>query len=545
MCTQSKRSLSGVAIALAALLGVTGQARAQFTFGVPENLGPVVNSSSVEGGPSISFDGLTLFFSSSRPGGFGSGDLWMAARAGTFGPWESPVHLGPTVNTAFNDGAPCISTDALTLFFQSNRPGGFGGWDLWMTTRVSPEGPWEAPVNLGPTVNSSSTEWGPEISFDGLTLFFSSTRPGGFGSWDLWMTTRASVSDPWSTPVNLGPTVNTSADDLGPAISPNGLTLFFASTRPGGLGGTDLWMTSRASIEDPWEPPVLLPAPVNTSSGDATPSISADGTTLFFRSDRPGGSGEVDLWQVAVTPTCVDRNGICEPGEDCLTCPPDCLGGDSLGCGNGACEPTLGEDCLSCPEDCNGKQNGNPSNRFCCGVGGYNPVSCGDPRCTSDGFDCSVNPVPSTCCGDGFCEGAEDSVNCGVDCGAGCSVPGDCNDSDPCTIDDCVGTVCVNDPIDCDDGNACTADSCSGGECFNDPIDCDDGDACTTDSCDPGGGCVNTFPACDSSSDGCCGPACNPGNDPDCPSCGAKNDSCTVDEDCCSLNCRPSGKCSG
>ena len=82
--------------------------------------------------------------------------------------------------------------------------------------------------------------------------------------------------------------------------------------------------------------------------------------------------------------------------------------------------------------------------------------------------------------------GTEDGLNCVVDCAAGCVIPGDCDDADPCTIDDCVGGVCVNDPIDCDDADACTVDSCSGGVCFNDPIDCNDGDACTADSCDPG-----------------------------------------------------------
>ncbi len=125
-----------------------------------------------------------------------------------------------------------------------------------------------------------------------------------------------------------------------------------------------------------------------------------------------------------------------------------------------------------------------------------------------------------------------------------CGGPADCDDDDPCTIDDCVGGVCVNDSIDCDDGDACTTDGCSGGVCFNDAIDCDDGDACSADSCDPGSGCANTFPAC-GFSDGCCGPACDPGNDPDCASCGAHNDPCIFNEDCCSGNCRwPSNKCS-
>ncbi len=125
-----------------------------------------------------------------------------------------------------------------------------------------------------------------------------------------------------------------------------------------------------------------------------------------------------------------------------------------------------------------------------------------------------------------------------------CGVPADCDDDgDPCTSVDCVGGACVSEVLDCDDGNACTTDGCAGGVCFNDTIDCDDGDACSVDNCDVNSGCLNTFPAC-GLEDGCCGPDCDPTNDPDCP-CGAHNEPCIFHEDCCSLLCRlPSNKCS-
>jgi hypothetical protein len=299
-----RRSLTGVSIALAVLSAGAGQALAQFCFGEPENLGPVVNSSYWEGGPNISADGLTLFFASFRPGGEGGDDLWMTTRTSVSSPWGPPVNLGPTVNSSAHETAPSISAEGLTLFFQSSRSGGFGSWDLWMTTRASLSDPWRSPVNLGPTVNTSSGDTVPDISADGLTLFFASDRPGGEGGNDLWMTTRASVASPWEPPVNLGPTVNSSDGDGGPGISADGLTLFFASGRPGGEGGGDLWMTTRASLSDPWQPPVNLGPTVNTSSGEGVPDISADGLTLFFGSNRPGGFGNQDLWQVAVTPTC-------------------------------------------------------------------------------------------------------------------------------------------------------------------------------------------------------------------------------------------------
>ncbi|MDH3254980.1 MAG: hypothetical protein OEM62_08325, partial [Acidobacteriota bacterium] len=124
---------------------------------------------------------------------------------------------------------------------------------------------------------------------------------------------------------------------------------------------------------------------------------------------------------VCVPLTC-DNDGVCETGEDCDSCPADCIGGSTTGavCGNGVCEAGDGEDCASCPADCNGLQNRQPSNRFCCGDGdGQNPVSCGDSRCSAGGLTCTDTPQPQIdyCCGDLTCEGPEDSSSCEIDCG--------------------------------------------------------------------------------------------------------------------------------
>src|SRR5688500_503924 len=99
---------------------------------------------------------------------------------------------------------------------------------------------WSVPVNLGPTVNSPFADNVPDVTRDGLSLYFSSNRPGGSGAGDLWASRRASVDDPWGVPVNLGPTVNSSAVDLGPNVSPDGHYLFFTSNRPGSLGLNDI-----------------------------------------------------------------------------------------------------------------------------------------------------------------------------------------------------------------------------------------------------------------------------------------------------------------
>jgi OOP family OmpA-OmpF porin len=142
----------------------------------------------------------------------------------TFG---EPTNLGPSINTSVNDWAPCISADGLSLYFTSARPGGYGGtymgFDIWVATRETTEDDWSTAVNVGLPVNSAVDETQPCISSDGLSLFFDSyNRTGGMGGTDLWVATRAAVYDPWSEPVNLGPTVNTSSNDNAPsAISSN------------------------------------------------------------------------------------------------------------------------------------------------------------------------------------------------------------------------------------------------------------------------------------------------------------------------------------
>jgi Tol biopolymer transport system component len=278
-------------ILLAFLIYFGGNSKADFTFGEPVNLGPTVNTSYGDCASSISSDGLSLYFCDSplnpTPGGYGGGDLWVTTRETTGDEWGPRMNLGPTVNTSFGDGAPCMSADGLSLYFSSNRLGGYGNYDLWMSTRTTTKDDWGAPVNLGPIVNTSADENFTSISADGLQLY---------------------VSDPWGEPSNLGPTVNSSAYDGDHCISADGLSLYFCSTRPGGLGGEDIWVTRRATVSDPWAPPVNLGPSINSSAHDTFPNFSADGSTLYFSSRRPGGFGGYDLWQVSINPV-VDLNG--------------------------------------------------------------------------------------------------------------------------------------------------------------------------------------------------------------------------------------------
>jgi len=291
-------------ILILALGFATEVANADFTFGMPTNLGPTINSSSGDAQPDFSMDGLSLFFDSDRSGTW---EIWMTTRATKEDPCGEPLNLG-----LGESGGPCISTDGLSLFFHSVRSGGSGRTDLWVTMRAEKDDTWSTPANLGPVVNSSSYDYHPEVSSDGLTLYFQSNRPGGPGGNDLWMTTRSTKDDPWNTPVNLRSTINTSGWDGHPNISADGLALFFAS-------GDDIVMSTRATTDDDWGIPVKLNLARPSSAWDAGPGISTDGLILSFCSTRPGGVGDIDLWQAPIIPV-VDLNadGIVDSADMCI-----------------------------------------------------------------------------------------------------------------------------------------------------------------------------------------------------------------------------------
>lgn len=290
----------------------SSSANADFTFGTPTNLGPAVNSSSNDAGPSISADGLTLYFSSNRSGGSGGYDLWFTTRATINDDWGPAVNLGQPPNSQYSYWEPSISSDGLTLYFSDghspefgNRmPGGLGGQgDIWMITRPTIYDDWSAPVNIGSAVNSQHAIH-PSISSDGLSLYFQSHRPGALGHCDIMVTTRESTSDPFGDPMFLK-NVNTSGPEWTPDISADGLTLFFMRNP----GPTEIWTSTRGTTDDDFGSPIKLPSQVNMPGyHNGIPHLSADGSTLYFISNRPGGFGGWDLWQVPIIPI-VDFNG--------------------------------------------------------------------------------------------------------------------------------------------------------------------------------------------------------------------------------------------
>ena len=295
-------------VILMVIAGAVGTTHADFIFSEAVNLGDTVNSPANDFGPCISADGLELYFSSTRSGGSGIYDLWVVTRETTDDDWSMPVNLGSTVNSSAVDVGPNISADGLSLYFSSTRDGGYGGEDIYVATRTTTEGPWGEPVNLGSIVNGPNADAEPSISGDGLSLYFHSMRDDGYGITDIYVTTKANKDDEWETPVNLGSTINSSDWDWAPEVQTDGLSLIFGSDRPGGFGDYDIYVSTRPTKDNPWGEPFNLGSAVNTSDQEARPSISADGRVLYFYSNRSRGIGGYDLWQVSIEPV-VDLNG--------------------------------------------------------------------------------------------------------------------------------------------------------------------------------------------------------------------------------------------
>jgi hypothetical protein len=264
------------------------------------NLGATVNSGSSDAGPAISKNELSLYFTSDRPGGSGLNDIWVSQRASVDAPWGPPQNLGSIINTAAaNEAVPALSRDEHWLFFNSNRAGGFGLGDIWASYRAHTHDDfaWEAPVNLGAGVNSAFNDAGAgffENEGGPALLFFGSTRPGGQGGFDIYVS--AAMADGTFGPASPVAELNSPANDQRPSVRFDGLELFLFSDDVGTLGGADLWVSTRETLSQAWSTPVNLGPTVNTASTDQQPYIAADRETLFFASNRPGGFGGQDLY---------------------------------------------------------------------------------------------------------------------------------------------------------------------------------------------------------------------------------------------------------
>lgn len=197
-------------------------------WGTARNAGAPLNTAGNEGAQSISSDGRYMFFTAcDRNDGQGRCDIYFSSYDGTR--WSPGLNLGPPVNTAYWESQPAISPNGRMLFFVSNRPGGMGGMDIWYAIRGS-DGKWGKPVNPGKEINTPGDEFSPFIYFNGRTLYFSSNGRESFGGHDIYVTTMTRDTA-WTTPENLGPPVNTPADETGLVIESSGRRAYFSSVR--------------------------------------------------------------------------------------------------------------------------------------------------------------------------------------------------------------------------------------------------------------------------------------------------------------------------
>jgi Tol biopolymer transport system component len=305
---KKRRAVMMVLLALSMVTASKAQTddsrRSKIRFGdwsTPVNLGSPVNSAADDLAAVLSQDELTLYFSSNRKGSAGE-DIWVAKRRNKNANWETPVNLGPLVNSAAMDRLRSISPDGRVLLFQSNRPGGMGGNDIWASTRRNPEDDfaWGPPVNLGQVINTEANEIAANYLVGtqrrGSTLFFSSSRAGGLGDADIYVS-EIPFGETFGPAVNVAE-LNSPYTEACFWVREDGLEIFFSSTRAAlnnNLDSLDIWVSTRASVFDSWSPPVSLT--VNLAGfRDVNPNLSADGKTLHFTSNRPGGLGGNDIY---------------------------------------------------------------------------------------------------------------------------------------------------------------------------------------------------------------------------------------------------------
>jgi outer membrane protein OmpA-like peptidoglycan-associated protein len=255
------------------------------------NMGKGINSKNHEYWPAMTIDGQTFIFTRQQSN---REDVYLSKKMG--GEWGKAYPLPGEVNSDRNEGTASITADGKYIFFtMCNRPGGYGSCDLYLSI-LQPDGTFSKPRHLQPPLNTAAWESQPSISHDGLTLYFSSGREGGYGGLDLWKAEWKGTH--FGEPINLGPEVNTPGNEESPFIHPDGVTLYFSSGgRENCIGGKDVYIT-RLQDNQQWSTPENLGYPINTSGDDFGFIVDRLGQFAYMASDRVGGMGGMDIYQL-------------------------------------------------------------------------------------------------------------------------------------------------------------------------------------------------------------------------------------------------------
>jgi hypothetical protein len=263
-------------MALILCLGISFSALAQMQWLDPIAIDDL-NTSSRDIKPWITADGKTMYFSSDRPYlDHSKHDLFVSHLVD--GVWSEPERLpSPPNMDGYLDAKPSLTLDGRFLYFLSNRPGGLGDWDIWVSENI--QGVWQEPMNLGPNVNSAEQEDRVIINADGKILYFDSKRPGGYGDRDIWVSYK--VDGVWQTAENFGPVINTPKAEDNMAVSYSGRLMFFAGHYPDSYGKADIYVSER--ISGVWQEPVNLGPVINTSSDDGPSYFNECDATLLIQ----------------------------------------------------------------------------------------------------------------------------------------------------------------------------------------------------------------------------------------------------------------------
>jgi Tol biopolymer transport system component len=208
-----------------------------------------------------------------------------SAACASWGPFAAPIHVAELGSPTADDWDPSLTADGLLIVLYTIRPGGLGDFDLYAATRSSAQAPFEPPLVHLTEVSSSANDNSPHISPDGLTIVFASQRPGGLGNNDLWHATRSDRTAPFGVPTHLG-AINSPAGDTSPWLSEDGLRLYFSSDRIP-AASQEIYVTSRSSVQDAFGPPVRL-TELSSNANERSVTLSADELEVFFSSDRLG-----------------------------------------------------------------------------------------------------------------------------------------------------------------------------------------------------------------------------------------------------------------
>lgn len=254
----------------------------------PVNMGPAINTADDEYMPVATADESMLIFTRKINN---NEDFYKSVKVD--GKWQTATYLSDQINTPqYNEGAQSITQDGKFLFFTGcNRPDGLGHCDIYIAQKKGDD--WGRPFDLSPPINTPGWEAQPSISADGRTLFFVSNRKGGYGGYDIWKSTLTDKG--WGEPENLGPNINTAYNEQSPFIHPDDSTLYFSSDGWPGLGGRDLFV-SRLGKDGKWQKPVNMGYPINTSGDENGLTLTAEGTHAFFSSNNLDGFGGYDIY---------------------------------------------------------------------------------------------------------------------------------------------------------------------------------------------------------------------------------------------------------